>query len=84
MSFEATTENMKIMDKTPVSLLHELCMQENETPPMYVENKVEHETNPKIHSFCVEVEAFDHHAVGFGQSKKIAKHEACSKLIGKY
>lgn len=62
--------------KTPVSLLQELCVQEDNSSPIYEELPTE---NPKM--FCFIVMAFGYGAQGSGQSKKIAKHEASSKLI---
>lgn len=66
--------------KTPASLLQELCVQENNSSPMY--ESVPHEKDPKMFSYVVE--AFGYFAKGNGRSKKEAKHEASAKLISKF
>lgn len=66
-------------EKTPVAALHEFCMQNEE---LLTYDYVPHETDPKMFS-CI-AQAFDLHARGSGRSKKVAKHDACAKLIGKY
>lgn len=66
-------------EKTPISVLQELCAQENE-PLMY--EYVPHETNPNLFS-CL-VTAFDLVCSGSGQSKKEAKHGASEALMGWY
>lgn len=68
---------MSTVEKTPISILNELCVQEGE---VLVHDNVPHETNPKM--FACKVEAFDLFAIGTGRSKKIAKHDACVRLIG--
>lgn len=65
-------------EKTPVSVLQELCIRENGRAPVY--ESVPHPSDPKMFSFVVE--AFDLFAQGFGRSKKEAKHEASVNLIG--
>lgn len=66
------------MTKTPVSFLQELCIQENESPPMY--ENIPHESDPKMFS-CV-VQAFGYYAKGSCRSKRGARHEASANLLG--
>lgn len=66
------------LEKTPIAVLQELCVQENEL--MIFEN-VPHDTDPKMFTFLVN--AFNMVARGSGRSKQEAKHEASSNLIGK-
>lgn len=66
-------------EKTPVSLLQELCIQENSPVPMY--ESIPHETDPKMFTFVVA--AFDLFAKGSGRSKREAKHDASANLISK-
>lgn len=63
--------------KTPAAILQELCVQEGEV--LYFDD-IPHETNPKM--FSCKALAFEMYAIGSGRSKKEAKHEACSNLIG--
>lgn len=67
----------EMSEKTPVSLLQELCIQENSSVPMY--ESIPHESDPKMFTFVVE--AFGCFAKGSGRSKREAKHDASSKLI---
>lgn len=64
-------------EKTPITILNELCMQEKE---VLIHESVPHETNPKM--FSCKVEAFGISAIGSARSKKLAQHEACENLIG--
>lgn len=66
---------MSTLEKTPISILNELCMQEGR--PM----AWEHPAN-QLPPFVYKVEAFDVEVFATAQSKKEAKHEACVKLIG--
>lgn len=59
---------MSSVEKTPITVLNELCVQEGE---VLVHDCVPHETNPKM--FACKVEAFNLIAIGTGRSKKIAK-----------
>lgn len=70
---------MTAVEKTPITILNELCVQEGE---VLVHDNVPHETNPKM--FACKVDAFNMCAIGTGRSKKIAKHDACEKLIGEF
>lgn len=70
----------EMAEKTPVSLLQELCIQETGIS-LYTES-IPHDSNPKL--FACFVEAFGQTTIGSGHSKKEAKHEACAKLIGKF
>lgn len=70
---------MSSVQKTPISILNELCMQSGE---VLIYEDVPHETNPKM--FACKVEAFNLFAIGSGRSKKLAKHYACEALIGKF
>lgn len=66
-------------EKTPVTVLQELCVQESE---LAVYEYVPHETDPKLFS-CL-VTAFDLVSSGSGQSKMEAKHKASENLMGLY
>lgn len=68
---------LDMSEKTPVSLLQELCIQENAPVPMY--EGVPHETDPKMFAFYVN--AFGLSGKGSGRSKREAKHEASANLI---
>lgn len=72
-SFEAD-----MTEKTPVSVLQELCIQEHGSAPIY--ESVPHESDPKMFTFYVE--AFGLVAEGSGRSKREAKHEASANIIG--
>lgn len=67
-------------EKTPVSLLQELCIQESCTVPMY--ESIQHESDPKMFTFLVE--AFGCYAKGSGRSKREAKHDASANLISEF
>lgn len=67
----------EMSEKTPVSVLQELCIQENGSVPMYESHP--HESDPKMFTFIVE--AFDFIAKGSGRSKREAKHDASANLI---
>ncbi|XP_031621587.1 uncharacterized protein LOC116339698 [Contarinia nasturtii] len=64
-------------EKTPVSVLQELCVQDNGSAPIY--ESIPHETDPKMFSFIVS--AFGLYAKGSGRSKREAKHDASAQLI---
>lgn len=68
----------EMAEKTPVSLLQELCTQESSSVPMY--ESIGHESDPKMFTFLVE--AFGCYAKGSGRSKREAKHDASANLIG--
>lgn len=70
----------KMAEKTPVSVLQELSIQEFGCSPYY--EQMPHESDPKL--FACLVEAFGKGAIGSGRSKKEAKHDASAKLIGKF
>lgn len=67
-------------DKTPITVLNELCMQAGTT---LVWENIKQPTDP-LPPFVCRVEAFDVEAFATAQSKKQAKHEACAQLIGKF
>ena len=69
----------EMAEKTPVSVLQELCIQENSSVPMY--ESIPHESDPKMFAFVVE--AFNLFAKGTGRSKREAKHDASANLISK-
>lgn len=73
------TGTHKMAEKTPVSVLQELCIQEGKSVPMY--DLTHEETDGK--NFTYIVYAFDMYAKGSGRSKREAKHEASAKLISK-
>lgn len=64
-------------EKTPVSVLQELCIQEHEHVPMY--ESIPHESDAKMFTFVVQ--AFGMFAQGSGRSKREAKHDASANLI---
>lgn len=70
---------LKIEEKTPVAVLTELCVAEQEVPMF---EDIPHETNPKMFT-CIG-HAFDTFGKGSGRSKKEAKHEASANIIGKW
>lgn len=72
-------DEVEMAEKTPVSVLQELCVQENESVPMY--EPLAHESDPKMFSYIVQ--AFGCYAKGSGRSKREAKHEASANLLGK-
>lgn len=72
------TEEMS--EKTPVSVLQELCIQEKDSVPMY--ESMPHESDPKMFTFVVE--AFGFFAQGSGRSKREAKHDASANLISEF
>lgn len=65
------------LEKTPTATLQELCVQENE---VLLHEDIKHESNSKM--FSCKVSAFEMSVIGSGRSKKEAKHEACSNLLG--
>lgn len=67
-------------EKTPVSVLQELCIQEGASVPMYDEQS--NDTDPKLFIFVVH--AFGKCARGTGRSKREAKHKASEHLISKF
>lgn len=69
---------MSTLEKTPITLLNELCMQEGKTLRW---EYIPQPTDP-LPPFVCKVEAFDVEVFGTAQSKKQAKHEACAQLIG--
>lgn len=71
-------DEVTMAEKTPVSVLQELCVQENKSVPMY--EPLAHETEPKMFSYVVQ--AFGCIAKGSGRSKREAKHEASANLLG--
>lgn len=79
-SFEASTKRkFGEADKTPVSILQELCVREGRFINF---DEKPHELDPK--KFSCTAMAFGWSADGSGRSKKEAKHEACANLLGKY
>lgn len=66
-------------DKTPISMLQELCNREDE---VLMFEEVPHKFNPKM--FSCTVNAFNAFAEGSGRSKKEAKHEASVNLLGEW
>lgn len=65
------------LQKTPITILNELCMQEGD---VLIHEDIPHETNNKM--FACKVEAFGIVEIGSARSKKQAKHDACENLIG--
>lgn len=65
-------------EKTPVSVLQELCIQEKSSVPIY--EPIDHD-DPRMFAFVVC--AFDLYAEGSGRSKREARHDACANLISK-
>lgn len=68
------------LEKTPVSMLQELCDQEKETLASSFELI---SFSPNIQKFICTVKVFDATANGLGDSKKDAKQKACADMIGK-
>lgn len=66
-------------EKTPVSTLQELCIQEKVRVPMF--ESIPHGSDAKMFAFAVE--AFGIFSKGSGRSKQEAKHDACANLISK-
>lgn len=64
-------------EKTPVSVLQELCIQEKSLVPMY--ESIPHASDPKM--FAYVVQAFGFMANGSGRSKREARHDASANLI---
>lgn len=71
---------MSTVEKTPIAILNEWCMQDGKT---LVWEDIPQPTHPHPPFVC-KVEAFDIEVFGTAQSKKQAKHEACAKLIGEF
>lgn len=69
----------EMSEKTPVSVLQELCIQEKSSVPMY--ESIAHPSDPKMFAFVVE--AFGIFAKGSGRSKREARHDASANLISK-
>lgn len=67
-------------EKTPVSVLQELCIQEGASVPIYDEQS--NDTDTKTFTFVVH--AFGKCAKGTGRSKREAKHKASEHLISKF
>lgn len=68
-----------MVEKTPVSALTELCVQERVSVPMF--ESIPHESDPKMFAFIVE--AFGIYAKGSGSNKRVARHDACANLMSK-
>lgn len=64
-------------EKTPVSLLQELCIQEGSSVPIY--DELPDEADSK--NFTYIVHAFGKCGKGTGRSKREAKHKASEHLI---
>lgn len=67
-------------EKTPVTVLQELCIQEGELVPIY--DLMPDGDGDK--TFTYMVHALEMCAKGSGRSKREAKHEASANLIGKF
>lgn len=64
-------------EKTPTSVLQELCMQKKEV--LIFDDILE---DPSTKTFTGKAKAFGLEVEGSGRSKKEAKHEACANMIG--
>lgn len=65
-------------EKTPVSVLQELCIKHNHGAPFYEEI---YDESDEMKTFTYYVQAFGQTAQGSGRSKKEAKHEASVSLL---
>lgn len=72
---------VEMAEKTPVSVLHELCIQQGHGAPCY--EAIAADEDETIKTFACIVSAFDMVAKGSGRSKREAKHEASANLISK-
>lgn len=78
MSFsESELKRKSTLDKTPATILQELCMQQQEFAMF---DFAPDESDP--HVFCCTVTAFQLSADGSGRTKKEAKQVASENLIG--
>lgn len=64
------------LEKTPVSMLQELCVQEKDT--FY--DSYKYETSTQL--FICEIKALGVTDTGLGRTKKEAKHKACANVMG--
>lgn len=69
----------EIFEKTPISVLKELCDQEG---ALLMFEHSPHNSNTK--QFSCTAKAFNISAEGCGRSKKEAEHDSCVNLICKY
>lgn len=69
------------LEKTPISMLQELCDQEKEALAPSFE-PIAFPTNSSM--FICTIKVFDVTANAMGSTKKEAKHKACADIIGKY
>lgn len=67
-------------EKTPVSVLQELCVKHNHGAPFYEELA---DGSDEEKTFSYMVQAFGQTAQGTGRSKKEAKHEAAVNILGR-
>lgn len=70
---------MSFNEKSPVSMLKELCDRER---GILTHEFLPYELNAS--TFICVVNAFDMSAKGEGRTKKLAKHKACENLLSKY
>lgn len=70
----------EMSEKTPVSVLQELCIQQEHGAPFY---ELVGDESDDAKTFAYVVSAFDMAAKGSGRSKREAKHEASANLISK-
>lgn len=73
----ARKRKQSVLDKTPASMLKELCDHENFELRL---DQFTYETN--LQMFICHVTAFSVSAKGSGRSKQEAKQEACANVIG--
>lgn len=70
---------MSFNDKSPVSMLKELC---DRRRGILMHEYLPYESNAE--NFVCVVNAFDMSAQGEGRTKKLAKHKACENLLCEY
>lgn len=69
-----------VLEKTPISMLQELCDQEKQIlSPSFEPISF----SPNSQMFLCTIEVFDVAANGLGSTKKDSKHKACAEVIGK-
>lgn len=66
------------MNKTPVTILQELCVKRKLNPPFY--ELIEDGSNP-TKTFTFKLNVLNQVSIGSGRSKKDAKHEAANEML---
>lgn len=79
-NMEAPKRKHCVLEKTPISMLQELCDQEKEILSPSFE-PMPFSTNSQM--FICTIQVFGVTANALGSTKKDAKHKACEEIIGK-